>query len=369
MTTADPGGCRACRHASVTPVLDLGHLPSTTSFPPTTTPPAQDASDETLVMGLCRRCGLAQLAGDDVAVTESVGLEPQVLRDQAALAVDMMAKAGYLDADTVAEFGSPHGGTWIPLLNQRGLREVSIGHPADVVVDSFGLMHEPDQAAAIQRRLASLTEDGVLLLQYHSLATIVANGQWTTLRHGHYAYYSLTALTRLLAGAGLHVVDAAWFDLYGGTVLLVASRAERPAGAAVGRILDEEARVGIDDPAYVRTLQRAEMDQVEVLRDWLERAVHGGRKVHAYGAASRAVPLLSRARVTQRQIASVADASPTKQGRRMPGTDIPIVSPEELLREDPDDVLLMMPDALDEVRRSYPGLDGRWVDIDTLEKA
>jgi hypothetical protein len=53
----------------------------------------------------------------------------------------------------------------------------------------------------------------------------------------------------------------------------------------------------------------------------------------------------------------------------MPGTDIPIVSPEELLREDPDDVLLMMPDALDEVRRSYPGLDGRWVDIDTLEKA
>ena len=35
---------------------------------------------------------------------------------------------------------------------------------------------------------------GVLLLQFHSLATILRLGQWNSLRHGHYAYYSTPPL-------------------------------------------------------------------------------------------------------------------------------------------------------------------------------
>jgi hypothetical protein len=60
-------------------------------------------------------------------------------------------------------------------------------------------------------------------------------------------------------------------------------------------------------------------------------------------------------------LAAVADASPAKQGRRMPGTDIPIVSPDELLAAKPDRVLLTIPDLLPEVRAQFPELDGRWM--------
>jgi hypothetical protein len=59
-------------------------------------------------------------------------------------------------------------------------------------------------------------------------------------------------------------------------------------------------------------------------------------------------------------IAAVADASPAKQGRRMPGTDIPIVSPNELLEAKPDRVLLTLPDLLPEVSARFPELNGRW---------
>ena len=85
-----------------------------------------------------------------------------------------------------------------------------------------------------------------------------------------------------------------------------------------------------------------------------------GRKVFAYGAASRAVALFSRAGVDSRLLAAVADASPAKQGRRMPGTDIPIVSPGALLKAMPHRVLLTLPDLLPEVSARYPQLDGRW---------
>ena len=131
-----------------------------------------------------------------------------------------VAAAGWLRGDTVLEFGSPHGGTWIPLLTERGFTTAT--SQADVVLDSFGIMHEPDQRSAFAQRARATAPDGVLLLQYHSIATIVKEGQWNSLRHGHFAYYSMTALQRLLEVAGMRIVTAWEFDLYGGTVLLAA---------------------------------------------------------------------------------------------------------------------------------------------------
>jgi hypothetical protein len=74
--------------------------------------------------------------------------------------------------------------------------------------------------------------------------------------------------------------------------------------------------------------------------------------------------LFARASVDSGLITAVADASPAKSGRRMPGTDIPITSPEALVAAKPDRILLTVPDLLPEVRARFPELDGRWeVDI------
>ncbi len=88
-----------------------------------------------------------------------------------------------------------------------------------------------------------------------------------------------------------------------------------------------------------------------------------------YGAASRAVALLRKADVDRTLLPAVADASPAKQGLRMPGTDIPVVSPERLAAAQPDAVLLFLPDLLTEVRAAFPHVEaagGRWVNVETL---
>ena len=62
---------------------------------------------------------------------------------------------------------------------------------------------------------------------------------------------------------------------------------------------------------------------------------------------------------------AVVDASPAKQGLRMPGTDIPVVAPAQLAARRPDTVLLFLTDLLDEVRATYPDVEaagGRWVE-------
>ena len=349
--------CRGCGKSELTRVLDLGKVPAADHFPLATDPMSADEALHALAMDLCDVCGLAQLAEDDTFTDEPRGVEPQALKDQAETAIAQVAAAGWLRGDIVFEFGSPHGGTWIPLLTERGFTNTT---PADVVLDCFGIMHEPDQRSAFARRARATAPGGVLLLQYHSIVTIVEQGQWNAFRHGHFAYYSLTTLTRLLDQAGMRIVTAWEFDLYGGTVLLAAVHGEAEADESVLRILATEEALGITGPAAFGALQRSADQHVESLRNWLEDEVAAGRTILAYGAASRAVALFSRAGLDSGLLAAVADASPAKQGRRMPGTDIPIVSPDELLAAKPDRVLLTLPDLLPEVSACFPELDGRW---------
>ena len=363
--------CRACRGTAGHLVLDLGLQPACDYFPRPDDPGPDPVYP--LQMWLCSSCGLAQLVADPTVPEEPRGTEPAALVAQAADAVARVATAGLLPADRVVlEYGSPHGGSWLDLLAARGLVPSGPGGQADVIVDCFGMMHAADQRAALAERAARLAPGGVLLLQYHALSTILASGQWNALRHGHYAYYSTTALTAMLAQARLRALTAWRFDLYGGTVLLAATRdgdgPDQPDNVVESLVADD-ARVGVRDPDTFARLQRDVRVHAQAVHDWLAAQRAAGTTVLGYGAASRAVALLCQAHVDHTLLPAVIDASPAKQGLRMPGTDIPVAAPAELAARSPAAVLLFVPDLLAEVRSAYPEVEqagGCWVDAETL---
>ena len=80
----------------------------------------------------------------------------------------------------------------------------------------------------------------------------------------------------------------------------------RTAGR-VAELLRGEAEMS--DPATVAALQDAADTQTVALRSWLETERRAGRRVYAYGAASRAVALFCRAGVDASLVAAVADGS------------------------------------------------------------
>jgi hypothetical protein len=373
----DPSGtsgtaptCRWCRSTDGDVVLDLGDQPPADLFPAGDDPGPDPVHP--LRMWLCASCGLAQLAEDPTTPDEPRGAEPQALVDQARDAVARVEAAGLVPAGggTVTEFGSPHGGSWLELLAGAGLTEAPAGRPADVVVDCFGLMHDADQRAGLAARAAATAPDGVLVLQFHTLAAIVADGGWNALRHGHFAYYSTPVLTAMLAEIGFEVTHALLFDLYGGTVLLAARRAGVPGPrdeVSVRTQAEREEGVGVRDPAVVAGLGAAADASAGTLRDHLAGQRDAGHAVIGYAAASRAVPLLNRAAIGPDLLPAIADGSPGKWGRRVPGVAVPIVAPEEVGRRAPDEVVLFVTDLLEEMRTRLPEVEtagGRWVVVD-----
>jgi hypothetical protein len=367
----DNHACRACRGSAGHLVLDLGEQPACDYFPRQDDPGPDPVYP--LQMWLCSSCCLTQLLADATVPEEPRGVEPAALVAQATDAVARVAAAGLLpERATVAEYGSPHGGSWLGMLTQRGLVPVGDGEQADVILDCFGLMHAADQSGALAVRAGRLAPGGVLLLQYHSLNTILRCGQWNALRHGHYAYYSTAALRVMLAEIGFSPTTAWQFDLYGGTVLLAATRnadGHAKPDAAVSSLLDEDARVRVCDPRSFSGLQHKVVTHAKALHAWLQAERSAGSTVVGYGAASRAVAMLRQAHVDRALLPAVVDASPAKQGLRMPGTDIPVIGPAQLGERRPDAVLLFVADLMTEVRKTFPEIEaagGRWVDVETL---
>ena len=89
-----------------------------------------------------------------------------------------------------------------------------------------------------------------------------------------------------------------------------------------------------------------------------------GRSIAAYGAAAKGTVLLNSFGIGSDTIDFVADRSPYKQGRYMPGVHLPIVPVEQLLERAPDLCLLLAWNFADEIldqQAEYRRRGGRFI--------
>ncbi|MDO5068251.1 MAG: transferase [Propionibacteriaceae bacterium] len=353
MTTAT-ARCLLCGGGDLEIVLDLGEQPSVRHWPL----PDDPLPDQThpLALGLCHGCGLVQLERDDTSGPELQVPEPRAVVEQARQAVADLDRLGHLAGRrTVAEFTSPHGGSWLPHLDLTPTTG-----PADLVVDNFALMHETDLPQALRRRAEALADGGLAVFWIQPLGDIVRTRQWRAVRHGHPGYFSLTSLGTALATVGLVPTRVLRYPLYGGVALVLCEPGGVP-DAELAAALAAEAPLG---SAHGLAPLAEEVEcHVARLRDFLTARRAAGTRLYAYPAASKAVTELAMVGDAARAVLAVGDASPAKQGRCLPASRIPVISPEQLLAADPDEVLLLLPDLAPELRESFPQLADRLVDI------
>lgn len=183
-----------------------------------------------------------------------------------------------------------------------------------MVLDTFGLMHDPDQRAAFELRAKTTAADGVLLVQIPSLMAMVSQGQWNLLRHSHFGYHSLTALTNLLGAVGMSIATVWEFDLLGGTYLAAAVHGQVQRDERADEILKAERHFGVTKPYVLRRMQQAVDVHVAQLRQWLETQAAQQHSVYAYCAGSRVPGLFSVAGIDRRLIRASPTPRPTSMG-------------------------------------------------------
>ena len=230
------------------------------------------------------------------------------------------------------------------------------GWAADLMAANNVLAHVPDINDFLAGFATLLKPTGVATFEFPQLLTLMAGQQFDTLYHEHYSYLSLTAVQRLCERNGLEVFDVSELPTHGGSLRVFVQRADgqrRDLQPAVQQQLQAELAAGVKTPEYYATLApAAERIKHELLR-FLLQAKADGKRVVGYGAAAKGNTLLNYAGVKPDLLAWVADASPHKQGKFLPGSRIPVVSPERIEIEKPDYVLVLPWNLLDEITGQY----------------
>lgn len=235
------------------------------------------------------------------------------------------------------------------------------GWAADLMAANNVLAHVPDINDFLSGFATLLKPGGVATFEFPHLLTLMAGAQFDTLYHEHYSYLSLTAVQTLCERNGLSVFDVSELPTHGGSLRVFVQRADGGQHEhlpAVQRVLEAELSAGVKtDRFYASLAPAAERIKHELLR-FLLQAKADGKRVVGYGAAAKGNTLLNYAGIKPDLLAWVADASPHKQGKFLPGSRIPVVGPERITLEKPDYVLVLPWNLIDEITGQFAGVSG-----------
>lgn len=372
------GACRGCGAGGLVPVLDLGEQPLANALR-TTAEASLALPRHPLELAVCRACSLAQLtvsvppeelftdyryfSSFSPTVVASAGTLVRRLvtergLDARHLAMEIASNDGYLlqhyraagvrvlgvdPARNVVEAAAARG---VPTVCDFFHRELAArlreaGHRAAVLHAHNVMAHVPDPDSVVAGMAHLLANDGVVVIETPYVRDLVDRLEFDTIYHEHLFYYSLSSLEGLLERSGLAPVDVERIPLHGGSLRVFATlKGAARSTPAVQRLLEEERRVGLCDPGYYQGFADRVGALCERLRDLLGACAAAGERLAGYGAAAKATVLAHAVGIDAPTLAYVADRSPHKQGRFLPGTAIPVVPPARLLEDLPDRVLL-----------------------------
>lgn len=226
-------------------------------------------------------------------------------------------------------------------LGERLARE---GRTADLVIANNVFAHVPDINDFTAGIKAVLKPGGTVTLEFPHLMRLIEHTQFDTVYHEHFSYFSLGTVSHIFAASGLRVLDVEELATHGGSLRVYGCHLEdvRPGAERVDSLLAREEAAGLRQAQTYRDFQaRAEAVKDGLLTFLIEQK-RAGKKVAAYGAAAKGNTLLNFAGVRPDLLPYVCDAAPSKQGRYLPGSRIPILAPDAL-RERKPDVILILP--------------------------
>ena len=287
---------------------------------------------------ITRRVGL----GPDSFVIEVASNDGYLLKNFVAAGIPCLGIEPTASTAAAAEgLGIPVLREFFGLILAKGLADE--GKKADLIIGNNVYAHVPDINDFTAGLAAVLEPTGTITLEFPHLMCLINQTQFDTVYHEHYSYLSLNAVCRIFRENGLRIWDVEELSTHGGSLRVYGCHEKdlRLTLPNVERLLFEEERQGLLKlDTYLSFQARADQIKNNLLMFLIEQK-NAGKTVAAYGAAAKGNTLLNYAGVRRDLLSFVCDAAPSKQGRYLPGSHIPVLSPSALKLRRPDIVLVL----------------------------
>lgn len=371
--------CRACRGKQLDLFLDLGTVPLANSFL-TAEQLAQRELRFPLEVYFCEDCCLVQLVhvvnpevlfshylyrtGTNQTIAEhNRRLAGTVVNERKLGAKELVVEVASNDgsllscfrelgvrtlgvepAKNIAQIASDAG---IETLNEffdsASAEKILAGHgQASAVIANNVLAHVDATIEFLAHCKRILRPDGRVIIEVPYLGEMLDKLEYDTVYHEHLCYFSVTALMRLFAEAGLLLDRVDHVPIHGGSLRLWGKHADGSGcGASVLEMAEKEKKEGLASFSRYEEFSRRVKQNREELGALLNRIKKEGKSVAGYGAPAKGNTLLCYCGIGTDLIPYTVDLSPLKVGLYTPGSHIPVAPVQRIFDEQPDYVVIL----------------------------
>jgi 2-polyprenyl-3-methyl-5-hydroxy-6-metoxy-1,4-benzoquinol methylase len=348
--------CRVCNHMlPEEPLLRYENMPKSAQFLPDASTIAMDKG-ASLEISQCSGCGLVQLTNPPVSYYREVIRAAAVSEEMKAFRKSQFSdfiRRFSLSGKKVVEIGCGRG-DFLSILAQCGVDAYGIEYSEDSVgycknnglkttrefiksasdrltdapFDAFFILnfleHLPDPNSTICGIAGNLSKDAVGLVEVPNFDMILRNRLFSEFINDHLFYFTRDTLCATLQLNGLEVIECQ--EIWHNYIL----------------------------SAVVKKRGRLDLSGLGEARDNLKRDIEAylkrypAKKVAIWGAGHQALAVIALTELAG-EIRYVIDSASFKQGKFTPATHIPIVSPNALVSDPVDAVIVMAASYSDEV--------------------
>jgi len=260
---------------------------------------------------------------------------------------------GIEPAANVAEVAVAKGlPTLVEFFGVESAQRLAPDSGADLLIGNNVLAHVPDINDFVGGMKILLKPGGVITMEFPHLMRLIDERQWDTIYHEHFSYLSFTTARRVFAAHGLRLFDVEELPTHGGSLRIYGCHDDDAGQTETDRAAELIAR---EDAARYSELETyldygvtVAEDKRRILATLIELKEHG-QSIAGYGAPAKGNTMLNYCGIGPDFLDYTVDLSPHKQGLFLPGTHIPIRSPDALQDTRPDLVLILPWNLKDEI--------------------
>ena len=228
------------------------------------------------------------------------------------------------------------------------------GNKKAKIITTIAMFYDLEDSASFLDDINEIMDDdGLFVLQLSYTPLMLQQLAFDNLCHEHVCYYSLSSLKYLLDKQGFKIVDCQLNDVNGGSfrIYIMKNGADitkfktHPyrdvAKFRVESILEYERKLRLNDEAVYLDFYKKVCELKEHTVTFIKRERDNGKTIWGYGASTKGNTLLQWYGLDNTLINAIAERSTFKFGLKTVGTDIPIVSEDEMRKAKPDYLLVL----------------------------
>ena len=227
---------------------------------------------------------------------------------------------------------------------ERVAKGIVVSHGHAKIATMTNVFAHMAQLGEVMRGLSTLLHpDGVFITESQYLLDVLEGNQFDGIYHEHIRTYSLKSIVTLCAYYNMEVFDVQRASRYGGNIRCYVARAGlRPISDRIAALLREEEEKGLFKPHIWEQWRRRVQRNREQLMTLAYAAQRDGQRFVADSCPGRGAVLVNYYGLDKTLLPYIAQLPESeKVGKYLPGTHIPIVPNDIILKEQPDFVVIL----------------------------